>query len=82
MHLKAAVASALAGTDLAVSATTGAGLPKGVYSIPFIRWRNQSAYGIKWELGNPPKSVISLADTGSNMMSYESVCKCPLSLYG
>ena len=76
MHLQATLFSGLAGVALAVPATVKAGLPKGVYSIPLIRWRNQSAYGIEWELGNPPQKVISLADTGSDMMSFESMCKC------
>ena len=50
MHLQATLLSGLVGVALAVPATVQTGILKGVYSIPLIRWRNQSAYGIEWEL--------------------------------
>lgn len=58
-----------------VAPTVASMLPDGVISLPLQRIKNQSAYGLELEVGNPPQRVVSLVDTGSPTYSFESIRK-------
>jgi hypothetical protein len=54
-----------------VSSKTQA-LPHGIISVPLQRIKDQGAYGVELHVGNPPQSVVVLADTGSPTYAVES----------
>ena len=63
--------------SLSFASLAAAALPEGVIEVPLQRIKNQTAYGVEFQVGNPPQKAVISADTGSPTYSFESPRKCP-----
>jgi hypothetical protein len=58
--------------SLSIASLAAAALPEGVVEVPLQRIKNQTAYGVEFQVGNPPQKAVISADTGSPTYAFES----------